>query len=73
MMTILKIIPLYTIWDTKIKITDIYFTVLLFILYMLWVYINKKTNNDFISNTKKLIIDNKNTLPGMQLLEKLGL
>ena len=73
MMTILKIIPLYTIWDTKLKVPDIYFTFLLFMIYMLWMYVNKKTDNDFITNAKKLIIDNKNTLPGMQMLERLGL
>ena len=72
MMFIIKIIPLYTIWHTKLTINDIYFTVVLFIMYLLWMYINKKNTNDFITNNKKLILYNQNTLPGMQLLEKLG-
>jgi len=73
MMFLLKIIPLYTIWNTKITLNDIYFTGILFIIYLVWMFINKQNNSDFINNTKKLIIYNKNTLPGMQLLEKMGL
>jgi len=73
MMFIIKIIPIYTIWNTKIKLNDIYISIILFIIYLLWIHINKKNTNDFIYNTKQLIIYNKNTLPGMQLLEKLGL
>lgn len=73
MMFLLKIIPLYTIWNTKIRLDDIYFTGILFIVYLVWMSINKKTFNDFMNNTKKLIIYKKNTLPGMQLLEKMGL
>jgi hypothetical protein len=73
MMCILKIIPIYTIWNSKIKMNDIFITIFLIILYLLWIFIHKKNINDYIINTKKLIIYNKNTLPGMQLLEKLGL
>jgi hypothetical protein len=73
MMCILKIIPIYTIWNSKIKMNDIFITIFLIILYLLRIFIHKKNINDYIINTKKLIIYNKNTLPGMQLLEKLGL
>lgn len=73
MMFILKIIPIYTIWNSKIKINDIFITIILLFIYLLWMHINQKNTDDFIKNTKKLIIYNKNTLPGMQLLEKLGL
>jgi hypothetical protein len=71
MMFLIKIIPLYTIWNTKIRLDDIYFTVIIFIIYLLWTSINKQNNRDFINNTKELIIYNKNTLPGMIILEKL--
>ena len=73
MMILLKIIPLYTIWKSPITLNDIYFTGFLFIVYLLWMFINKKNTSDFINNSKKLIIYNNNTLPGMQLLEKMGL
>jgi hypothetical protein len=73
MMVLLKIIPLYSIWNSQITLNDIYFTGFVFIIYLLWMFINKKNTTDFTNNTKKLIIYNKNTLPGMMLLEKLGL
>ena len=73
MMILLKIIPLYIIRNRKITLNDIYFTGVLFSIYIAWMFINKKNTTDFINNTNKLIIYNKNTLPGMILLEKMGL
>jgi hypothetical protein len=70
---LLKIIPIYTIWHAKITQKDIFFTGFVFIVYLLWMFINKQSTYDFINNTKKLIIYNKNTLPGIILLEKMGL
>jgi len=68
-----KIIPLYTIWNTKIIRQDIYFFVILFSIYIAWIIINKQNNHLFINSIKNLIIYKKNTLPGMQFLEKMGL
>jgi len=67
---IMKIIPLYTLSSTNIQILDIKITIKLFIYYLIWMIVNKKTLNDFIKNTFDLIIHNKNTLPGMTLLDK---
>lgn len=39
-MLFIKIIPLYTIINSKIKNKDIYFTIILFILYNFWIYTN---------------------------------
>jgi hypothetical protein len=36
----MKVIPLYTLYDTKIKKKDIYFSIVLFILYIIWIYLN---------------------------------
>lgn len=68
-----KIIPLYTIWNTKIRLQDIYFFVILFSIYIAWIIIDKQNNHEVINSIKNLIIYKKNTLPGMQLLEKMGL
>lgn len=68
-----KIIPLYTIWNTKIRRQDIYFFVILFSIYIAWIIIDKQNNHEVINSIKNLIIYKKNTLPGMQLLEKMGL
>lgn len=70
MSIILKIIPLYTLWTTKITWTDIKITFLLFFVYLFWSYIHNQKYNDFMNRTKELILENKNTLPGMQFLEK---
>ncbi len=73
MFIILKVIPLYVIKNTNIKIKDIIATIFLFILYILWTILNGKTSYDFIDNTKNLIIYNKDTLPGMLYLKKFGI
>lgn len=71
MMIPLKIIPLYTLWNTKMQWSDIYFTFALFLAYLVWTYINNQKIGDFIENTRNLILHNKNTLPGMKLLDKM--
>lgn len=74
MSVLLKIIPLISIWNTKMNITDIYATAILFGIYLFYVlWINKKTLHDFTEQTKNLILHNKNTLPGMMFLSRLGL
>lgn len=74
MTTLLKIIPLATLWNTEIHRADIYATFILFGLYLAYVYlIGKKTVNDFTKQTKELVLHNRNTLPGMKLLSWLGL
>lgn len=70
MSILLKIIPLYTLWTTKIKWHDIQMTFLLFFIYLFWTYINNQKYNDFMKRTQDLILHNKNTLPGMRFLEK---
>ena len=68
-----KIIPLYTIWNIKTTYNDVLVFIILFAIYILWMIMNKQYINKFINNLFNLIIYNKNTLPGMMLLEKLGL
>lgn len=73
MSIILKVIPLYTIWKTKINMNDIFMTFLLFIIYLLWVSSHNKTYLDLKKGTEDLVIHNKNTLPGMMFLQKISL
>jgi len=72
MVIILKLLPIYTIWNTKIRSQDILATFVLFLIYLFWVFMNKKSMFGFIQNIKNMILHNKNTLPGMILLTKLG-
>ena len=71
MFVLLKVIPLYSIWATKINWNDIKFTFILFAIYLFWTFLNKKTFSDFQLQTYKLIFHNKNTLPGMIFLDKM--
>ena len=75
MTILLKILPLYTLVLEKkreiIKIGDIAATFILFSIYLVWMIINKKTPVDFTKQTSELIFHNKNTLPGMRILDKL--
>lgn len=48
----MKLIPLYTIIHTKIKIKDILFTIFLFILYNVWLYINRTNLYEIFIETK---------------------
>lgn len=72
MMIILKIIPIYSIRNTKIYYQDIMATIFLFLVYLLFMFFNNKNFYDFTKQMNSLIFDNKNTLPGMIFLEKLG-
>jgi len=72
MFIILKLIPLYTIWNDKIQFNDdIKNTSLLFIIYLLWIHLNQLTITDALTNAKNLILHNKNTMPGMTILQKI--
>jgi hypothetical protein len=74
MFLILKMIPIFAIWREKMKFEDIITTFILFIIYLFWVIVvNKKSISDFTRQTSDLIIHNKNTLPGMLVLDKLGI
>lgn len=73
MVILLKIIPLYTIRNTNILYKDIFATLILFLIYLFFMFFTGKNIFDFIKNTKNLILYNKNTLPGMIFLEKIGL
>jgi len=39
----IKVVPLYNLRNENIILTDVYFTIFLFIVFIFWLYINKKT------------------------------
>ena len=74
MFFILKLIPLYTIWNDNIKFNDdIKNTSLLFIIYLVWIHLNQLNITDALTNSKNLILYNKNTMPGMAILQYIGI
>lgn len=69
--SVIKFIPYYIIRNDAIKINDVIFTLLLFILYLIWLSIHKK---DFINITttmmNSLLTDNSSS-PVMLFLKKI--
>jgi hypothetical protein len=67
----IKIIPLYIIRNSIIQINDIYASILLFSIYLLWLHLNHIPLNFFTKKMHDFIIKNKNIFPTMQLIMKL--
>lgn len=68
---IIKIIPLYIIRNTTIHTKDIYASILLFSIYLLWLRLNNIPLNLFTKEMHDFIIKNKAIFPTMQLFLKL--
>ena len=66
--TFIKIVPYYTIRNDKIREKDILACVIIFIIYIIWLYINKETLLKKYDNIYKSLIQNKNDTPGMIML-----
>ena len=61
--------PIFTIWNTKIKMNDVYATFFLFVIYLIWtLIINKKKMIYFTKQIRDLVIYNKNVYPGMKFV-----
>lgn len=69
--TLIKIIPLYYLRNIPIKMRDIYFTFVLFLLFIIWLYMNKQ---NLIGNTKVIhdsLLYGKDNTPFMSLLNQI--
>jgi uncharacterized membrane protein YidH (DUF202 family) len=68
---LLKGIPLYTIYNTKTTVKDIYVLLCLFAIYTIWVYINHGTITDYWKQIFDSILHRKNETPAMWLIAKI--
>lgn len=69
--TIIKVVPLYYLKNEKIMMKDIYFTLLLFIIFIFWLHLNSQS---LIGNIKLIhdsLLYGKNKTPFMALINKL--
>ena len=64
--TIIKILPFYYLRNESYNLKDIYATIALFVLFIVWLHINKQS----LVGNAKLIYGNNNT-PVMNLLHKI--
>ena len=68
--TLIKVVPLYYLRHETIKMKDIYFTILLFILFIFWLHINKQS---LIGNLKLIhdsLLYGKDKTPFMTFINK---
>jgi hypothetical protein len=69
--TLIKVVPLYYLRNELIKIKDIYFTVFLFLIFIIWLHINKQS---LIGNIKLIhdsLLYGKDETPFMAIINKL--
>ena len=69
--TLIKVLPYYYLREQPIKTEDIYATIVIFIIFNIWLHINKQ---NLVGNVKLIhdsLIFGKNETPFMTLLEKI--
>jgi hypothetical protein len=69
--TLIKVVPLYYLRNEKIRMKDIYFTLYLFVLFIIWLYIN---NQSLTGNTKLIynsLIYGKSQTPFISFLKQI--
>ena len=69
--TFIKVVPFYTLRNETIRLKDVYFTIILFIIFIIWLHINQQ---NLIGNIKLIhdsLLYNKNQTPFMSLLGKI--
>jgi hypothetical protein len=70
--TFIKILPVIYLWKTKTKIRDVITTIILYIIYLIWLYINKEKNVFKVQHDiYKSLIHGKSETPFMSLLKNL--
>ena len=67
---IIKIIPYYTLRSEKIKIKDVFFTLVLFIIFIIWLHINKESLPENLKKIYDSLIYGKNKTPLMNFYFK---
>ena len=68
--TLIKVVPLYYLINEKLKIKDIYFTIFLFGIFILWLHINKQS---LVGNLKLIhdsLLYGKDKTPFMAFIKK---
>lgn len=69
--TFIKVVPLYYLRNEPIRMRDIYFTIILFIVFIVWLHINKQS---LIGNVKLIhdsLLHGKNETPFMSFIKNM--
>ena len=69
--TFIKVVPLYYLRNEVVKINDIYFTIILFIIFIFWLHLNKQSLFGNIKLIHDSLLFGQDKTPFMALLNKL--
>jgi hypothetical protein len=69
--TFIKIIPLYLLRNERIKMRDIYFTIVLSFLFVLWIHMNSQTLVGNLKLVHDSLLQGKNGTPFLSLISKI--
>ena len=69
--TLIKVVPLYYLRNESFKMKDIYFTIGLFFIYIIWLHINSQSLIGNIKVIHNSLLYGKNETPFMNLLSKI--
>ena len=68
----IKVLPLWYVWNTKMKLDDFLFLLFLFLVYILWCTINKINIIQHKMNMFQSLISGKAETPFLHLLQQLA-
>ena len=66
---VMKIIPYYTIRNDKIVIKDIIVTLMLFVIYIGWLFVNNMNILQISYNINNSLVKNKGDTPGIMFID----
>ena len=69
--TFIKVLPLYYLRHEKIRLSDIYFTLGLFVLFVIWLYINNQSLTGNAKTVYQSLLYGENKTPFMALLKQI--
>jgi len=69
--TLIKALPLYYLRNERIKLKDIYFTILLFGIFVLWLHLNRQSLFGNIKIIHDSLLYGQDKTPFMALLDKI--
>lgn len=69
--TLIKIVPLYYLRNETIKMKDIYFTIFLFIVFVLWLHLNRQSLFGNIKLIHDSLLFGQNKTPFMSFINNL--
>jgi len=69
--TLIKVVPLYYLMDEPIKINDIGFTILLFVIFVIWLHLNRQSLFGNIKLIHDSLLYGQDKTPFMAFINKL--